>query len=241
MEHNYKILVVDDHADIRELLKRFLTPHGFNVVTAEDGESMIKAMSQQQFDMIILDLMLPGKDGVTLCREIRGTSSIPIIMLTALGEEIDRIIGLEVGADDYLAKPFNPRELLARIKSVLRRYLTIPNINKQTSATHAKYTFSGWSLNSTTRELFNQNGVLVSLTSTEFELLLAFLTHPNIVLTREDLLKLVQGRGAEVYDRAVDTLISRLRKKIEANPKEPKLIKTIWGGGYQFSCEVHHD
>ncbi|GLO62503.1 DNA-binding response regulator [Vibrio sp. MACH09] len=241
MKQTYKILVVDDHAEIRELLKRFLTPHSFNVVTVEDGDSMEIAMRQQPFDLIILDLMLPGKDGVTLCREVRMTSNIPIIMLTALGEDIDRIIGLEVGADDYLAKPFNPRELLARIKSVLRRHFAIPNVNEQTSTTHSSYIFSGWDLNTTTRELFDSSGVLVSLTSTEFELLVAFLTHPNAVLSREDLLKLVQGRGADVYDRAIDTLISRLRRKIEVNPKEPKLIKTIWGGGYQLSCEVHHD
>lgn len=241
MDQTYKILVVDDHAEIRELLKRFMTPHGFIVTTAEDGVGMEQAMRQQSFDLIILDLMLPGKDGVTLCREVRSSSNIPIIMLTALGEEIDRIIGLEVGADDYLAKPFNPRELLARIKSVLRRHLAIPSVSERVSNNNLDYTFNGWSLNSTTRELLNNNGVLVSLTSTEFELLLAFLTNPNAVLTREDLLKLVQGRGADVYDRAIDTLISRLRKKIEANPKEPKLIKTIWGGGYQFSCEVRND
>lgn len=241
MDQTYRVLVVDDHAEIRELLKRFLTPHGFHVVTAEDGDSMEKAMRQQSFDLIILDLMLPGKDGVTLCREVRMTSNIPIIMLTALGEGIDRIIGLEVGADDYLAKPFNPRELLARIKSVLRRHFAIPSVNEQASTTHSNYTFAGWALNTTTRELLDSRGVLISLTSTEFELLVAFLTHPNVVLSREDLLKLVQGRGADVYDRAIDTLISRLRRKVEENPKEPKLIKTIWGSGYQLSCEVNHD
>lgn len=241
MEQNYRILVVDDHAEIRELLKRFLTQHGFVVVTSADGNDMEKQMSQQQFDLIILDLMLPGRDGVTLCKEIRATSNIPIIMLTALGEEIDRIVGLEVGADDYIAKPFNPRELLARIKSVLRRHFTIPGVNEQASSVYLSYSFAGWSLNATTRELFNHQGVLVTLTSTEFELLLAFLTHPNVVLKREELLKLVQGRGADVYDRAIDTLISRLRKKIEENSKSPKLIKTIWGGGYQFTCEVKHD
>ncbi|MEL7290311.1 MAG: response regulator [Pseudomonadota bacterium] len=238
MDQAYRILVIDDHQEIRDLLERFLTQHGLRVVTAGDAFGMEKALQQQQFDLIILDLMLPGKDGVTLCKEVRATSNIPIIMLTALGEEIDRIIGLEVGADDYLAKPFNPRELLARIKSVLRRHFMIPNVNEQASSTQTNYSFSGWVLNVLTRELIDPNGVLVSLTSTEFELLLAFLSHPNIVLRREDLLKLVQGRGANVYDRAIDTLISRLRKKIESDPKEPKLIKTIWGGGYQFSCEV---
>lgn len=241
MERSYHILVVDDHADIRQLLKRFLSQHGFKVTVASDGEEMKKLANRQRYDLIILDLMLPGKDGVTLCREVRSNSNIPIIMLTALGEEIDRIIGLEVGADDYMAKPFNPRELLARIKSVLRRHFTIPNVNEQQSASVAIFRFSGWKLDTTSRELTNPEGVLVSLTSTEFELLLAFVTHPNVVLKRDDLLNLIQGRGAEVYDRAIDTLISRLRKKIEQVPKSPRYIKTIWGGGYQFSCEVAHD
>ena len=241
MERTYHILAVDDHSEIRELLKRFLVQHGFKVTVAADGEEMNTQMSHSQFDLIILDLMLPGKDGVTLCREIRATSNIPIIMLTALGEEIDRIVGLEVGADDYISKPFNPRELLARVRSVLRRHFAIPNVNEQLSSSGQRYHFSGWRLESTTRELFRSDGTLVTLTSTEFELLVAFLSHPNVVLKREDLLKLVQGRGNEVYDRAIDTLISRLRKKIEADPKSPKLIKTIWGGGYQFSCEVAHD
>ncbi|MBY6197281.1 response regulator [Vibrio hangzhouensis] len=240
MERTYHILVVDDHAEIRDLLKRFLSQHGFTVSVAVDGNEMDKLLAHSPFDLIILDLMLPGRDGITLCKELRVGSNIPIIMLTALGEDIDRIIGLEVGADDYIAKPFNPRELLARIKSVLRRHFAIPNVTEQISAVE-RYHFAGWTLNAITRDLVNPDGILITLTSTEFELLLAFLTHPNVVLKREDLLKLVQGRGADVYDRAVDTLISRLRKKIEANPKAPKLIKTIWGGGYQFSCEVSHD
>lgn len=241
MEQNYRILVVDDHIEIRELLQRFLIQHGLVVAVAADGDEMQTQMSQHAFDLIILDLMLPGKDGIALCKELRATSNIPIIMLTALGEEIDRIIGLEVGADDYISKPFNPRELLARIKSVLRRHFAIPGINEQGASIPQNYIFAEWSLNSTSRELYNPQGILVTLTSTEFELLLAFLTHPNVVLKRDDLLNLVQGRGANVYDRAVDTLISRLRKKIEDDPKSPKLIKTIWGGGYQFSCEVKHD
>ncbi|MDF0533409.1 response regulator [Shewanella yunxiaonensis] len=240
MERAYQILVVDDHKDIRDLLQRFLQQHGLRVVTAADGVDMYKQMSAQRFDLLILDLMLPGKDGVTLCREIRAESNIPIIMLTALGEEIDRIVGLEVGADDYVPKPFNPRELLARIKSVLRRHFAIPNVEELATASPSLYIFDHWQLNTTTRELKDPADALVALTSTEFTMLLAFLSHPNVVLSREDLLKLVQGRGADVYDRAIDTLISRLRKKIEQDPKQPKLIKTIWGGGYQFSCEVTH-
>ncbi len=240
MERAYQILVVDDHKDIRDLLQRFLQQHGLIVTTAADGNEMNRHMSVQKFDLLILDLMLPGKDGITLCREIRSESNIPIIMLTALSEDIDRIVGLEVGADDYVPKPFNPRELLARIKSVLRRHFAIPNVEEFVSTTPTHYQFSGWNLNTTSRELFDSSNSLVTLTSTEFAMLVAFLSHPNVVLSREDLLKLVQGRGADVYDRSIDTLISRLRKKIEVDPKQPKLIKTIWGGGYQFSCEVVH-
>lgn len=240
MERAYQILVVDDHKDIRDLLQRFLQQHGLRVSTAADGAAMEKLMATQRFDLIILDLMLPGKDGITLCREIRSTSNVPIIMLTALGEEIDRIVGLEVGADDYVPKPFNPRELLARIKSVLRRHFAIPTLDEQLSTSPTLYRFADWQLNTLSRELQDPEGALVALTSTEFTLLLAFLAHPNVVLSREDILRLVQGRGADVYDRAIDTLISRLRKKIEPDPKQPRLIKTIWGGGYQLSCEVSH-
>ncbi|MFM2484870.1 response regulator [Celerinatantimonas yamalensis] len=240
MEKTYHILVVDDHKDIRDLLQRFLCQHGLRVSTAADGEQLYQRMEKEHFDLLILDLMLPGKDGITLCREIRSQSHIPIIMLTALGEDIDRIIGLEVGADDYVPKPFNPRELLARIKSVLRRYFAIPNVDEQLSTSPIHYEFAHWHLNATTRELKDPSDTLVTLTSTEFTLLVAFLSHPHVVLSRDDLLRLVQGRGADVYDRAIDTLISRLRKKIEQDPKQPKLIKTIWGGGYQFSCEVSH-
>ncbi|KFZ38782.1 chemotaxis protein CheY [Shewanella mangrovi] len=240
MERAYQILVVDDHKDIRDLVQRFLQQHGLRVVTAADGVEMFKQLNAQRFDLIILDLMLPGKDGVTLCREIRANSNIPIIMLTALTEDVDRIIGLEVGADDYIPKPFNPRELLARIKSVLRRHFAIPNIEENAGSAPSHYQFAGWQLNVTSRELRDPAQALVTLTSTEFTTLMAFLSHPNVVLSRDDLLKLIQGRGADVYDRAIDTLISRLRKKIEQDPKQPKLIKTIWGGGYQFSCEVNH-
>lgn len=241
MERTYHILVIDDHKDIRDLLQRFLQQHGLRVMTAADGNEMYQQMGHHHFDLLILDLMLPGKDGVTLCRELRAKSNIPIIMLTALGEDVDRIVGLEVGADDYVPKPFNPRELLARVKSVLRRHFAIPNVDEQVAAAPAEYEFSHWQLNSVSRELKDPQGALVSLTSTEFTMLMAFLSHPNVVLSRDDLLKLVQGRGADVYDRSIDTLISRLRKKIEEDPKQPKLIKTIWGGGYQFSCEVTHD
>lgn len=241
MTSTHHILVVDDHQDIRDLLQRFLKQHGLQVTTAADGEKMAQCMAAHSFDLLILDLMLPGKDGITLCREVRSHSNIPIIMLTALSEDVDRIIGLEVGADDYLAKPFNPRELLARIKSVLRRHFAIPNIEETTNTSPSHYQFAGWELNTKSRELRNPQAILVTLTSTEFSMLIALLAHSNVVLSREDLLKLVRGRGSDVYDRAIDTLISRLRKKIETDPKHPQLIKTIWGGGYQFSAEVTFD
>lgn len=242
MQPAKRILVVDDHADIRNLLQRFLTQHGYCVYTAADGQQMETFLAQQAIDLIVLDLMLPGKDGLTLCRELRATSNVPVIMLTALGEELDKIVGLELGADDYLAKPFNPRELLARIKAVLRRYYCIPSIDAELSEDHlpAKYTFAAWSFNSATRELFSPDKCLVSLTSTEFSLLHAFVSHPHVVLSREELLNLVKGRGGDVYDRSIDTLISRLRRKIEPDPKKPRFIKTIWGDGYQFSCEVEN-
>ncbi len=240
MEHTQHILVVDDHHDIRDLLKRFLVQHGFQVSVAADGGEMDSCLAATRIDLIVLDLMLPGRDGITLCRELRTRSNTPVIMLTALGEEVDKIIGLEVGADDYLVKPFNPRELLARIKSVLRRHYAIPGLNEGLTKSVNTYHFSGWVLKPATRELFNLSGVMVSITSSEFELLMAFLSHPNVVLSRSDLLNLIQGRGGDVYDRTIDTLISRLRKKIEQDPKIPVYIKTIWGGGYQFSCEVTH-
>ncbi|WP_456294752.1 response regulator [Vibrio sp. AK197] len=240
MERVYRILVVDDHQEIRDLLQRFLRQHGLDVVTASEGVEMHQRLAAHSFDLMILDLMLPGKDGITLCREVRSQTNLPIIMLTALGEDIDRIIGLEVGADDYIAKPFNPRELLARIKSVLRRHFAIPSIESQTN-TPCDYYFAQWHLNVTRRELLSPKGELTPLTSSEFAMLLAFVSHPNAVLSRDDLLKLVQGRGDNVYDRAIDTLISRLRKKIELDSKHPTFIKTIWGGGYQFSCQVRHD
>ncbi len=242
MQSANRILVVDDHADIRNLLQRFLTQHGYNVHTVADGKQMETFLAHYASDLIVLDLMLPGKDGLTLCRELRATSNVPVIMLTALGEELDKIIGLELGADDYLAKPFNPRELLARIKAVLRRHYSIPSVASGICDGNSpvKYTFAAWTFDIATRELLSPDKCLVSLTSTEFSLLQAFVSHPHVVLSREELLNLVKGRGGDVYDRSIDTLISRLRRKIEPDPKKPRFIKTIWGGGYQFSCEVEN-
>lgn len=230
------LLVVDDHHEIRELLQRFFVQHNYRVTVAKDGKEMKKCLKQAKIDLIVLDLMLPGEDGLTLCRDLRASSNIPIVMLTAMGDEMDKIIGLEMGADDYLAKPFNPRELLARIKAVLRR---VNNLNTPIEAVN-QYNFAQWSIDIHKRELTDTVGVMVVLSSAEFDLLRVFLDHPQRVLSRDQLLDLSKGRDGGVYDRAIDTLISRLRKKLEIDAKHPELIKTIWGGGYQFTCEVTH-
>lgn len=232
------ILVVDDHADIRDLLKRFLEQHGFKVTCARDGKEMKRLMEHGHFTLLVLDLMMPGEDGLTLCRDLRARSSIPVVMLTAMGEEMDRIIGLEMGADDYLAKPFNPRELLARIKAVLRRANLMPE--SQEDLPERLY-FDQWQLDLARRELIDQQGVAISLSTAEFDLLKVFLEKPKRVLSRDQLLDLARGREAQAFDRAIDTLVSRLRRKLEDDPKKPELIKTVWGGGYMFSAEVKNE
>lgn len=231
------LLIVDDHQEIRELLQRFFLQHNYRVTLAKDGKEMKQCLKSAQIDLIVLDLMLPGEDGLTLCRGLRVSSNIPIVMLTAMGDEMDKIIGLEMGADDYLAKPFNPRELLARIKAVLRRVNQLSTPLSDAS----QYRFAQWTIDIHKRELIDTEGVMVILSSAEFDLLRVFINHPRRVLSRDQLLELSKGRDGGVYDRAIDTLISRLRKKLELDAKQPTLIKTIWGGGYQFTCEVIHD
>lgn len=227
------LLVVDDDGEIRGLLERFLTKHGFRVTSARDGREMKRALEDWQIDLIILDLMLPGDDGLTLCRDLRATSQLPVIMLTNMGEETDRIIGLEMGADDYLAKPFNPRELIARIKAVLRRTSCAParvspgNINR--------LSFANWTLDLGLRHLISPADLFVDLSAGEFELLVAFVQHPRRVLTRNQLLDLTRGRSEMPFDRSIDMQVSRLRQKIETDPKTPKIIKTVRGGGYVFT------
>lgn len=233
------ILVVDDHADIRDLLKRFLEQHGYRVSCARDGRDMKKLLENSTIQLIVLDLMLPGEDGLTLCRELRVHSAIPIVMLTAMGEDMDRIIGLEMGADDYLAKPFNPRELLARIKAVLRR--SQPQDEPPAEIGVARYYFAQWQLDMLRRELVDSAGIGISLSTAEFDLLKVFLERPQRVLSRDQLLDLARGREAQAFDRAIDTQVSRLRRKLEQDAKNPELIKTVWGGGYLFAAEVTHD
>lgn len=233
------ILVVDDHADIRDLLKRFLEQHGYRVTCARDGREMKKLLEHSTIELIVLDLMLPGEDGLTLCRELRVHSAIPIVMLTAMGEDMDRIVGLEMGADDYLAKPFNPRELLARIKAVLRR--SQPHEIRSDEPSVSRYCFAHWQLDMARRELIASDGLSISLSTAEFDLLKVFLERPQRVLSRDQLLDLARGREAQAFDRAIDTLVSRLRRKLELDAKNPELIKTVWGGGYLFAAEVTHD
>ncbi|MCX9105009.1 response regulator [Aeromonas veronii] len=230
------ILVVDDHSEIRDLLKRFLEQHGLRVSCARDGKEMKRLLEEREFDLLVLDLMMPGEDGLTLCRELRVKSNLPIIMLTAMGEETDRIIGLEMGADDYLAKPFNPRELLARIKAVMRRTQADNQPAAETLTRDLR--FDRWLLDVNRRELVDEDGVGLSLSTAEFDLLKVFLERPQRVLSRDQLLDLARGREAVAFDRAIDTLVSRLRRKLERDPKNPELIKTIWGGGYMFSADV---
>lgn len=230
------ILVVDDDREIRDLLARFLDSHGYRVTAAADGREMRKAIDDWAIDLVVLDLMLPGEDGLSLCRNLRAGSDMPVIMLTAMGEETDRIVGLEMGADDYISKPFNPRELLARIKSVLRRSGG-ETYGKKISP-EGVLEFGGWRLDPGSRELTSPDGVLVELSGGEFDLLCAFVNHPQRVLSRDQLLDLARGREAQPFDRSIDVQVSRLRRKIEADPKEPIFIKTVRGGGYMFAQPV---
>lgn len=239
MEGTPHILVVDDNREIRDLLTRLLTKDGLRVSTAPDGRAMRKVLGESRIDLIVLDLMLPGEDGLTLCRQLRAESAIPVIMLTAKGEEIDRVVGLEMGADDYVAKPFSSRELLARIKAVLRRVQSLPADAR--SSEGANFRFAGWTLDMAKRELVSADGVIVPLSTGEYDLLLAFIRHPQRVLSRDQLLDLARGRAATVFDRSIDTQVSRLRRKIEENPKDPEVIKTVWGGGYIFTPSVSRE
>jgi two-component system OmpR family response regulator len=235
MSKQEHLLVVDDDHEIRSLLGRFLREHQYQVSLAADGEAMFEQLDQESIDLVILDLMLPGEDGFSLCRKLRAQSSLPIIMLTASGDDVDRILGLELGADDYMSKPFNPRELVARIKAILRRSQqhTTTDPNKKTH-----YTFNQWHLDRHTRQLTSPKGLAISLSSGEFDLLLCLLQHPQRILSRDQLLTLTKRREAAPFDRSIDIQISRLRKKIEVDPKNPQLIQTVRGGGYQLSCNV---
>jgi two-component system, OmpR family, response regulator len=237
MSDNGHILVVDDQQEICDLVQEYLTGEGYRVSTAHDGPGMRRQLSQAQVDLVILDLMLPGEDGLTLARALRSESAIGIIILTGRGETVDRIIGLEMGADDYLPKPFHLRELLARVKSVLRRVQSrTGEPEAQPSRSHAR--FAGWSLDLASRELLSPNGEEVRLTTGEFDLLTAFVTNANQVLTRDRLLDLARNREAGPFDRTIDVQVGRLRRKLEDDPQNPSLIKTVRGSGYIFTPTV---
>jgi len=229
------ILVVDDDAAIGELLGRYLEGEGFNVASVLDGIAMDSYLQNNEADLIILDIMLPGEDGLSIARRLRTEHDTPILMLSARGDDIDRIIGLEVGADDYLAKPFNPRELLARIRAILRRQH--PAIVDHEQADEDTYTFGDFSLNITSQTL-TRLGEIISLTTGEFALLQVFVEHPNRVLSRDNLIDRLKGHDRSPFDRSIDIRITRLRRKIETNIKSPLFIQTIWGKGYRFS--PHH-
>ena len=234
------ILVVDDDREIRDLLAKFLSRHGYRVTTAAGGKEMRRALADWRIHLVVLDLMLPGEDGLTLCRNLRADSALPVIMLTAMREDIDRIIGLEVGADDYLPKPFNPRELLARIRAVLRRAgaAAARPLASDGEAAMPLLRFAGWRLDPQGRRLTDAGGADIDLTAGEFDLLLAFAERPGRVLSRDQLLDLTRGRETVPFDRSIDSQVSRLRRKIETDPSRPALIKTVRGRGYVFTPSV---
>ncbi len=225
------LLIVDDDRALRDRLSRYLTEQGFRVTAVADGPAMDDFLAKQTPDLVIMDLMLPGEDGLSLARRLRAAGDLPIIMLSARGEDIDRIIGLEIGADDYLSKPFNPRELLARIRVLLRRHSA-----SASKAQEITYSFGPYRLDITGHEL-TRNGEPVALTTAEFTLLRVFTEHPNRVLNRDLLIDLIKGYDRSPYDRSIDVRVTRLRRKIEEDQTAPRYIRTIWGEGYLFSSK----
>ncbi|MBI5717791.1 MAG: response regulator transcription factor [Burkholderiales bacterium] len=227
-----RCLLVDDDADIRQTLGQYLRGFGLECDSAADGEQMRHTLKAGRFDLVVLDLMLPGEDGLTLLRWLRQNTSLPVIMLTARGDPVSRVVGLEMGADDYVAKPFEPRELVARIQAVVRRGTRVAE------ETQRLVTFAGWRFDRIARQLLTADGVAVALSSAEFRLLGAFVDQAGRVLSRERLLDLTRAPGTEVNDRSIDLAVSRLRTKLGDSPREPKLIRTIRGEGYLFDTEV---
>ena len=236
MERTDHVLVVDDDAEIRKLLGEYLERNGFRVSLATDGAEMRRALDRSRPDIVVLDLMLPGESGLTLCRDLRVDSNLPVIMLTARTEEVDRIVGLEMGADDYLSKPFSPRELLARIRSILRR--TRGLAPARTGSPSHRVRFAGWTLDFAARQLVAPDGVVVSLSGAEFKLLTVFVEHPNRVLDRNQLMDLTVGRDGSPFDRSIDVQVSRLRLRLRDDAREPRIIKTVRNEGYVLSAVV---
>jgi two-component system, OmpR family, response regulator len=236
MDSSPHILVVDDQRDIRLPLGRYLEKQGLRVSLAAGAAEARDMLRRNAVDLVILDVMMPGEDGLSLCRHLRESANMPVILLTAMADDADRIIGLEVGADDYVVKPFNPRELLARIKAVLRRATTLPH--SKAAPEDQRLAFGRWTFDIGRREVVGDDGVAVPLSAAEFRLLSAMVQRPRMVLRRDQLLDLTSGRDAQPFDRSIDNQISRLRKKLEADPRNPAILKTVWGGGYVFSADV---
>ena len=231
-----RILIVDDDEDIRKLLEEYLRKNGFDAHAVADGPAMRDALAAKPASLVVLDLMLPGEDGLSLCRQLRARSQVPVLMLTAKGDPVDRIIGLEMGADDYLAKPFDPRELVARIRSILRRAKALPadtEINVPES-----FSFSGWRLDTRERNLRAPDGVVVPLSGAEFRLLLIFLQNANAVVSRDQLSNFTFGHDADPLDRTIDMQVSRLRERLRDQAREPAIIKTVRGKGYVLAVRV---
>ncbi|MCX2546286.1 MULTISPECIES: response regulator [Pseudomonas] len=231
-----RLLIVDDDVEILSLLKKFFVQHAYEVEVVTDGQAMWAAIDRARPDTIILDLMLPGEGGLSLCQKIRAQMGIPIIMLTAMAELSDRIVGLELGADDYLTKPFAPQELLARVRALQRR--AGEHGHRTSEPARPVMTFAGWHLDITCRELRSPEGVMIPMSGGEFDLLLVFLEHPQRILTREQLIDLTHGQGHDAFDRSIDVQVSRLRRKIEPDSKRPDLIRTVRNGGYMFTAKV---
>ncbi len=231
MNESSYILIVDDDREIRDLLSRVLKRHGFRVTAVNDGREMFAALDDWKIDLIILDLMLPGENGIMLCRDLRAKSHTPVIMLTALSEDSDKILGLEIGADDYLTKPCNPRELLARIRAVLRRTNDVPAIVLEQDTI---IEFEGWRLDLSSQNLKSADSKSVKLTTGEFKLLVVLASHPGKVLTRYQLMDLIKGRWSRPFERSIDMQVSRLRRKLESDPQRPEIIKTVRSDGYLF-------
>lgn len=236
-EQTINILIVDDDDDIRSLLSEFLERNRLAAFQASDGEMMKEILKSQRIDLVVLDLNLPGEDGLSLCRQLRASSNLPVIMLTAKTDPIDRVIGLETGADDYVCKPFEPLELLSRIRSVLRRTQQ-SGVTESKAFEPARIHFSGWILDLTARHLLNPQGVVISLSGAEFRLLKMFLDRPNRILNRDQIMDMMHGRDAGAFDRSIDLQVSRIRQKIEEDQKFPMIIKTVRNEGYILTTTV---
>jgi two-component system OmpR family response regulator len=230
------LVIVDDDREIRTLLSQYLEKHDFRTTAVPDGKEMRRVMERSRVDLVVLDLMLPGEDGLSICRELRTRSQVPVIMLTARGEDVDRIVGLELGADDYLPKPFNPRELLGRIRAVLRRTAHAPRDPSPDAI--RSFSFSNWKLDTTTRTLTDLEGKEVALSGAEYRLLAVLLSSSNRVLSRAQLTELLRGREADPFDRSIDVRVSRLRQILGDDARAPQIIKTVYGEGYVVGVPV---